>query len=145
MPRVFVLAAIITILLLHIAYAQRNERTLMHAFQEDSHIVYVTIVDRPPQPVGLVSSEDKSRQERWFMVSRAQFDKMWATLMSAGVERYAKYAGDKQPERTYDALNYCVFAAAEMPRGWKKSYAVPHAKTPPALIALAKQLRGYAR
>ena len=145
MLRAFVFTAFIATLLSRVAGAQRTERTLMHAFQADSRIVYVTIVDRPPQPVGLVSSEDKRRQERWFMVSRAQFDKMWSTLMSAGVERYAKYAGDKQPERTYDTLNYCVFAAAEMPRGWKKSYAVPNTKTPQALNALAKQFRSYAK
>ena len=145
MRRAFVFAALIATVLSRVACAQRNERTLMHAFQEGSRIVYVTIVDRPPQPVGLVSSEDKSRQERWFMVSRSQFDKMWSALMSARVDKYVKYAGDKQRERTYDALNYCVFAAAEMPAGWKKSYAVPNAKTPSALIALAKQFRSYAK
>jgi hypothetical protein len=110
-----VLAAVLALSLSRVTHAQSNERTLMHTFQEDSCIVYVTIVDRPPEPVGLVSSEDKTRQERWFMVSRAQFDKRWSTLMSAGVEKYAKASGDKQPERRFNAVNYYVFSAAEMP------------------------------
>jgi len=79
------------------------------------------------------------------MISRAQFNKMWSTLMSAGVEKYARYAGAKEPERNYNAVNYCVFAAAQMPRGWKKNYAVPTGKAPPALLALAKQFRSYAK
>src|SRR6266478_8886765 len=141
MPRVFVLGTIVAMSLSCVAYAQRNERTLMHTFQEGSRIVYVTIVDRPPAPVGLVSSEDPSRKERWFMISRPQFDKMWSKLLSARVEKYARYAGDKQPERRFDALNYCVFSAAEMPQGWKKNYAVPNSKAPPALLALATQFR----
>jgi hypothetical protein len=145
MTRVIVLAVVTATSLSRVAHAQGNERTLLHAFQEDSRVVYVTIVDRPPAPVGLVTSQDKSRQERWFMVSRAQFDKMWSTLMSAGVEKYARYAGAKEPERTYDAMNYCIFAAAQMPRGWKKSYAVPTNKAPPPLLALAKQFRSYAK
>lgn len=138
MTRAFALTVVVAASLMRVAHAESNERTLLHAFQEDSRIVYVTIVDRSPAPVGLVTSQDKSRQERWFMVSRAQFDKMWSTLMSAGVEKYARYAGAKEPERTYDALNYCVFAAAQMPRGWKKNYVVPFSKAPPALLALAK-------
>jgi hypothetical protein len=145
MPRSFVLAVVIATSVLRVAHAKSNERTLLHAFQENSRIVYVTIVDRQPAPVGLVTSQDKSRRERWFMISRAEFDKMWSTLMSAGVERYARYAGAKEPERKYDTLNYCVFAAAQMPRGWKKSYAVPTSKAPPALFALAKQFRSYAK
>ncbi len=145
MQRSFAPAVVIAAFLLPVTRAQSSERTLLHAFQEDSRIVYVTIVDRLPAPVGLVASEDKSRQERWFMISRAQFDKMWSTLMSAGVEKYARHAGAKEPERMYDALNYCVFAAAEMPRGWKKNYAVPIRKAPPALLALAKQFRSYAK
>ena len=145
MPRVTLLALFLTMALSRIAHAQSNQRTLMHAFQEDSRIVYVTIVDRRPEPVGLVSSEDRSRKERWFMVSRQQFDKMWSTLRSAGVEKYAKSAGDEQPERKFDAVNYYVFSAAEMPHGFKKNYAVPNDKVPPSLGALAKQLRGYAK
>ncbi len=141
MPRGFIIAVIAAICLSRIVHAETHQRTLMHAFQEGSRIVYVTIVDRPPAPVGLVSSEDPSRKERWFMVSRSRFNEMWSTLMSAGVE---KYAGDEKANRRYDATNYCVFSAAEMPHGWKKNYAVPNSKAPPALLALAKQFRGYA-
>ena len=145
MPRALVVAAISAILLSCVAHAQGDERTLMHMFQEDSRIVYVTIVDRPPSPVGLVTSEDKSRQERWFMVSRPQFDKMWSTLVSAGVEEYARSADDKTPERSFDVVNYYVFSAAEMPHGSKKNYAVPADKAPASIAVLAKQFRGYAK
>ena len=145
MPRVFLLALLVAMGLSRIADAQGNERTLMHTFQEGSRVVYVTIVDRAPESVGLISLEDQSRKERWFMVSRPQFDKMWSTLRSAGVEKYAKSAGDKLPERKFDAVNYYVFSAAEMPHGFKKNYAIPSDKAPPSLVALAKQLRGYAK
>ncbi len=145
MPRLLVLAVVVAMSLSSVAHAQSNQRTLMHTFQEGSRIVYVTIVDRPPTPVGLVSSEDRSRKERWFMVSRSEFDKLWSTLLSAGVEKYAKYAGDKQPERRFDPLTYYVFSAAEIPRGWKKNYAVPDSKAPRALVALVKQFRRYAK
>jgi hypothetical protein len=145
MPRALVVAVIIAISLCRVARAQSDERTVMHVFQEDSRIVYVTIVDRPPAPVGLVTSEDKSRQERWFTVSPSQFDKMWSTLVAAGIENHARSDGDKTPERSYDAVNYYVFSTAEMPHGSKKNYAVPVGKAPASIVALANQLRDYAK
>jgi hypothetical protein len=142
MTRGVVLAVIAATSLSHIARAQAGERTLMHTFQEGSRIVYVTIVDRSSGPLGLVSSEDPSSKERWFTISRSQFNDMRRTLMSSGAQ---KYAGDEKSDRRFDAVNYYVFSAAEMPHDWKKNYAVPSDNASRTLIALAKQFRGYAK
>jgi hypothetical protein len=139
------LFAIFAISVPRLALAQANDRTLMHTFQQGSRVVYVAIVDLPSGPQGLVTSKDRSRRDQPFTVSQAQFDKMWSTLLSAGVEKYARSAGDNLPERRFDAVNYYVFSAAEMPRGFKKNYAIPNGKAPPSLVALAKQFRGYAK
>lgn len=125
--------------------AQSGDRTLMHTFQKDSHIVYVAIFDLPTGPQGLITFEGGAPKERPFTVSRAQFEKMWSTLTSAGAEEYAKYAGDQKADRTYDAVNYYVFSAALMPHGWKKNYAIPSSKAPSALVDLAKQFRAFAK
>jgi hypothetical protein len=79
------------------------------------------------------------------MVPRLQFDDMWSTLASAEVEKYARSAGDKTPERSFDVVNFYVFSAAEMPNGSKKNYAIPADKAPASIIALAKEFRAYAK
>jgi hypothetical protein len=142
MTRIPFIVALVLALFLSRGSAQAGDRTLMHTFQEDSRIVYIAIVNLPSGPQGLVTSEDPSRKERSFTVSQAQFDKMWSTLMSSGAQNYA---GDEKSHRKFDAVNYYVFSAAEMPNGWKKNYAIPKSKASPALVALAARFRGYAK
>jgi hypothetical protein len=122
--------------------AQAGDRTLMHTFERDSQIVSVAIVDLPSGPQGIVSLHNPDRMEHPVTVSQAEFDKMWKTLMTSGVERYA---GDETSKRTFDAVNYYLFSVSEMPEGKKTNYVIPKSKTAPPLIALADHLRGYAK
>jgi hypothetical protein len=78
---------------------------------------------------------DRKRHRHPFSVSKAKFDKMWATLTSSGAE---KYAG---PEATggFDSANYYMFWTG------KQFYAVPKSKASPALASLAAKLEAYAK
>jgi len=78
---------------------------------------------------------DRRRHRRPFGVSKAQFDKMSATLTSSGAE---KYTG---PEATggFDFANYYMFSTG------KQFYAVPKSKASPGLASLAAKLEAYAR
>jgi hypothetical protein len=125
--------------------AQAGNRTLMHAFEEDSQVVAVAISDLPSGPQGVVMSQDSSSEKRSFAVSKAEFESMWTTLMSTDMDQYARN------EKSVNLLTALVGYAAHyiftvhMADGTKKYYAVPKDEASRRLAALAAQLRAYTR
>jgi hypothetical protein len=62
--------------------------------------------------------------------------------MASGAE---KFAGGESSSQKFDPVNYYVFSAAYMPKGTMKNFVVPNDKASPSLIALASDLRAYAK
>jgi hypothetical protein len=122
------------------AQAQAGYRMIMHTFQQDSNVVFVAVADSPSGPRGIVTSPDSAQKKRYFTVTNAEFEKMWSTLMSSEVD---KYTGESKPNRTFDAMTNYVFSAGYGGKG--KNYAVPTIKASPPIVALATQLRAYAK
>ena len=123
--------------------AESGDRTLMYTFQGSSALVFIAIVDLPTGPQGLVTWRGPTQKTRPFPVSREQFNKMWSTLMASGGEKFA--GGESSSSQKFDPVNYYVFSAAYMPKGTMKNFVVPNNKASPSLIALASDLRAYAK
>lgn len=79
---------------------------------------------------------DRKRHRHLFSVSKAQFDKMWATLTSSGAE---KYAGPEATGGFVDSANYYMFSTG------KQFCVVPKGKASPDLASLAAKLEAYAK
>lgn len=113
-------------------------RMIMHSFQKSTNVVFVTIAESTSGPIGLVTSQDPTWKSRSFRISQAEFEKTWSALMLSGAESYAGQG------RTYDMAAYYVFSAGYR-RAKPTNYVVSVAKASDALVALAKQFRGYAK
>jgi len=120
--------------------AQTEYRLIMHTFQEGSNIVFVAVSESPTGPRGLVRGPNYSRRELAFTVSGAEFDKMWATVMSTEAK---KYAGGSNPNRISECVTNYVFSVGYV--GRSTNYAIPTVKASPAIVALATQFRAYAK
>jgi hypothetical protein len=114
----------------------------MYTFQGSSALVFIAIADLPAGPQGLVTWRGLTQKTRPFPVSEVQVNKMWSTLMASGAEKFAR--GESSSQK-FDPVNYYVFSAAYMPKGTMKNFAVPKDKASPSLIALASDLRAYAK
>jgi hypothetical protein len=124
------------------SHAESGGRMLVHTFQQGETVVNVAISDLPSGFQGVVEWRTRSSKVRPFRVSQAEFDKMWSVLTSSAI---ASFGGPKSYPRALDAANNYVFLAAYMPSGSKKSYVIPKGKAPHAVVALASELRAYAK
>jgi hypothetical protein len=113
-----------------------TERRLIHMFfKPGSAIVTVTIVDYPSGPKGLITevSDNGTKKQRSFEVSKLRFNKMLATFISSGADKYA-WTPDSQ---RFDLANYYFFLTG------KQCYMVPKNEASQALVSVAMQLRAY--
>jgi len=155
-------------------FAQGQQtRALTYFFQKGARIIHVSVFDSPFDTSGSVTSEDPTRKEhapdryhteRQFSVSRAEFSKMWSTIMARNAQKFALAKND---ERWFDYVHNYAFSTAEAPLAVQKHYAdravaafaalgqllsgstrnyvVPKDKAPAAIATLATELGGYAK
>lgn len=99
--------------------------------------ITVSIIDYPTGPKGFVMavSDKRVQTNRSFVVSELQFNKMWATFVSSGADKYAS----AQDSPWLDGANYYLFVVGN------QSYTVPKKEASKALVSVATQLRAYAK
>lgn len=125
------------------AHARPPQRILMHTYGSGSQAVVVSLIDiLPAGPVRILSSSPSSRVRP--SVSHAQFEQMWRTLLASGAKK-VKATG---PLKTIDGANNYVFSLADVPGGKGRSFVVPKtlivpkSDASPAVVAVARQIRG---
>ena len=136
------IVAVLAFLFIGIAAgAQNSARMLMYTIQNGPALIHIAVVDTPSGIRGVVTS-NTPRRERAFSVSHPQFERMWRTLQSPDLE---KFASGGSPSRMFDATSNYVFSIGYMPNGKKTNFVVPKARASAPLISLARQLKAYAQ
>jgi hypothetical protein len=114
-----------------------TNRRLIYEFSKPGFAaVTVTIIDYPSGPKGFVIavSDKRVKTQRSFTVSKLQFNKVWATFISSGADKYPlPYAQWLDGDSNY------LFMAG------KQSYLVPKKEASQAVVSVATQLRAYAK
>lgn len=141
--RVVIFAAV-TVLSLCGASAQTlpGDRILSLSYLNGSQGGFITLIDVAPNgPVTIGSSLDLSAPRH--RISHGEFDRMWNTLLANGVKTLdTKGPAKIQPPNTYS------FSLAEVPSAGGHKLIVPKVllvavdKAPPAVAAVARQIRG---
>ena len=126
-------------------------RGLTLLFQRGSRNVFVSVADSPLGPQGMVSSGDLAGKEdtsslknteRLFTMPRPEFDKMWSTITSPNLQ---KYAVDQKSHGKFDMTNSYVFVVTRDVGKLGVTYVIPKNQASQTVAAIAAQLRGYAK
>ena len=137
------LTLLASVLLAVTLVANPPSRMLMYTYQSEGILVNISFVDLPSGPVchiddGRISAA--SLKVRDFPVSKQEFEHIWSVARELALFEHKK---DSSAEA--DALNYYVFATAEMPDGEKKAFVVPKDRASKSVIELVREIRAYNR